>query len=331
MSLRAEGVAISRPQPLILSLSKNLPLPPLILSLSKNLVERHHLAGAHFRERLTRVALVTGLLGSISPNNPNQKPNITISYHTISETNICRTSLINIVSSTREDSDPKNQKIADKIETIPKKTEIAIRPITAFFRFRSNPLPVTCPTSTGVKAINAVLPTTTAIMKSLVCSILFHLLFLLGKCLVARLAFYRFLQVFFPSAKYTPYPIPIATRLNRELRPQILHDIAKISIIPTAHRKAPPVTAPLPSLILSSASLKHNVKPWNRRARLIPNTVIAGANFCNSMTILSKLTIITSFVVNHITSLKDAKGEFKRSCTPLCALSTLSLDGRGSG
>jgi hypothetical protein len=149
----------------------------VILSVAKNLNEgkmeqRHHCTSARFRGRLEPAA---GLLGSSPPNGPSKKQitSITTSHMTISAPNNTRTGITTRVSG------PRSQPAARVIATIPQITEIPSKRYDTSLKHRFNPLLVTCPTSTGAKPINAVPPTTIAIMSSFVYPhILFRLLFL---------------------------------------------------------------------------------------------------------------------------------------------------------
>jgi len=143
-----------------------------------------------------------------------------------------------------------------------------------------------------------------------------------GNRLVARMPFYGSL-----SAKRHPSPT----------RPTTARAINRAQQFPNARspiktNKSPQAKTNKPNLRVFLSLCHCQLMPLN--ATVIPKAIIAiaGAKFLNkSIITCGNHMLATSFVANHSTFSEGVEGEFKRGAAPLRALSTLSLDGRGSG
>jgi len=274
---------------------------------------RHHRSSAHFRELFERA---TGFLHT-SMHLCMKRTTAATEHMVTSQVNSCWD------RNRRHSPCTSNHPTDRKTAPTPRGMEIVRTESKNILQHFPTPLSAICLNSNGVKPINAAAPTVTAIIKSFVYPhIPFHLLFLLGKCLVARLEFYGSLR-----AKRHPSPTTRPTT----------NGAAKSHKLQLHNARSPiaTITAPQPK------THQPNLRVFQSLCQLLPlnitftpkaNIAIAGADCFNASIITCGTHIfVTSLVANHSTSLELVEGEFKRGAAPLRALYTLSLDGRGSG
>lgn len=127
-------------------------------------------------------------------------------------------------------------------------------------------------------------------------------LILSEKNLVARSLSYFIFSVFFLSAQYIPDTTKAATISHRMLCHQRSPQAVENTTKPTKATGIPMAKAVKPRLLVLSVLLLANVRPWNRRFRLMPIIVIPGADCCNKgfTSILITSLIILEF---HVTLL----------------------------